>query len=163
MRKALLGGVLTFAALGCTPASLHWVDAPLPATAAEFVGCYAFRTTAVSGEPPLNGTWELTLDAAVLVSSRTSPDSAQVRHAPWRATIQQGMQMPIDTGSWQPRGTDSVLVHVVGGRERQGYSLRWGRAGSYLSGTVRDRRGGPDPSVQTERTATILGTATPCG
>ena len=163
MRTTVLVGVLALAALGCTPAPQRWVDARLPGPAAAFTGCYGLRVTSVSGEPPLNGTWKLTLDAAILVTSRTSPDSADVGQAPWRATIQQGIEMPTDTGRWRLLGTDSVLVSVVRGREGQGYSLRLGRATSRLSGTVRDRRGGPDPSVQAERTATTMGMRTLCG
>lgn len=163
MRAILLGGIVASAGVGCTPAPPRWVTATLPEPAAAFTGCYALRLTPLTGNPPLGGTWEVAFESRSQVSSDRRPDSSRVSQPPWLATIQRGARMAIDTGRWRPLGSDSVLVYVILGRERQTYGLRLTRDASHVSGTVLAGVLTPDGSPPDARRARAMGMRTPCG
>jgi hypothetical protein len=163
MRAIMLSGILASTALGCTPAPPRWVTTALPEPAAAFTGCYALQLAPLTGSPPLGGTWEVALEGRSRVYSDRRPDSSRVSQPPWLATIQRGVGMAIDTGQWRPLGSDSVLVYVILGPERQTYSLRLTRDASRLSGLVHAGAFTPDGSSPDARTARAMGMRTPCG
>lgn len=161
MGAAIWPGLLMAALSGCAASKPRPVIGPLPPDVSAWMGCYTLNVA--WDTRPTEEHWRVLL-SGVEPEPPELGDTNRLAQRRRHATLllpRRGKQVA-QFGRWWLIPSDTLMIHIIYGREGQGLSLWLTRQVEDVTGRAALRDGGPNPDVQTVLPARVSGHRADC-